>query len=349
MAKQRMETKMTESALTGDAAKTSRLVDARGRGTRIEFCGEDEFHACWYPVALSSEVERGGLVGAPFLDGRVIVYRTSDGVAHVKSAYCRHLGADLSVGRLVDDRVQCPFHFWRYDAAGSCVDVPAGDPPPPYAKLFSYPTAESLGIIWAFNGETPLHPAPHFDLGDEALAIEAYRNPLPMQVESSIVFLNSFDLQHFRVVHGMPIGVDQDQLSEHEHTLAYVARVSTPEFGEVLQDRRLWGVNTVTIASETRGRKLYLMHSLCPVARNATQGFLVSATPSDSSVADDGAQALLAQSREYSLRLVNEDAPIFDTLRFRRDNLTASDRFLAFGIQYIRRYPRAHPGRELIR
>jgi len=188
---------MTEEAVPANAAKTSRLVDARGRGTSIEFRGEDEFHACWYPVALSSEVVQGGLIGAPFLDGRAIVYRTSDGVAHVKSAYCRHLGADLSIGRIVNDRVQCPFHFWRYDSTGSCIDVPAGDPPPPYA--------------------------------------------------------------------------------------------------------------------------------------------------------DDGASVLLAQSRDYALRLVNEDAPIFDTLSFRRDNLTASDRFLAFGIQYIRRYPRAHPGRQLIR
>ncbi|OAJ56545.1 hypothetical protein A6V36_33825 [Paraburkholderia ginsengiterrae] len=344
-----METKMTDETLANEAAKPSRLVDARGRGTKIEFRGEEEFHACWYPVALSSEVERGSLIGAPFLDGRVIVYRTSDGIAHVRSAYCRHLGADLSVGRLVNDTVQCPFHFWRYDVAGSCVDVPAGDPPPPYAKLFSYPTAESLGLIWAFNGETPLHPAPHFEQSEAALVIEAYRNPLPMKVESSIVFLNSFDLQHFRVVHGMPIEVDLDRVTEHEHTLGYEARVSTPEFGEVVQDRRLWGVNTVTIASETGGRKFYQLHSLCPVENHATQGFLVSATPAADFAEDDSARALLAQSREYALRLVNEDAPIFDTLSFRRDNLTASDRFLAFGIQYIRRYPRAHPGRELIR
>ncbi|MGV2289884.1 Rieske 2Fe-2S domain-containing protein [Trinickia sp. YCB016] len=343
---------MTEQTVSSEAAKTVPLVDARGRGTKIEFRGADEFHQCWYPVALSSEVPRGSLIGAPFLDGRVIVYRTSDGVAHVKSAYCRHLGADLSVGRLVDDRIQCPFHFWRYDTTGACVEVPAGDPPPPYAKLFSYPTAESLGIIWAFNGDTPLHAAPHFeqDEGETELVIDAFRNPLPMRVDSSIVFLNSFDLQHFRVVHGMPIEVDHDCVREREHTLSYEARVTAPEFGDVMQKRRLWGVNTVTIASETKGRKLYLMHSLCPVGQNATQGFLVNATPAASTV-EGGRElkALLAQSRDYSLRLVNEDAPIFDTLSFRRDNLTASDRFLAYGIRYIRQYPRAHPGREMIR
>lgn len=343
---------MAEQTVSNEAVQAVQPSNAWRRGTKIEFRGEGEFHQCWYPVALSSEVPEGGLIGAPFLDGRVIVYRTSDGVVHVKSAYCRHLGADLSVGRLVDDKVQCPFHFWRYDSTGACAEVPAGDPPPPYAKLFSYPTAESLGIIWAFNGDTPLHPAPHFEQAESeyGLVIDAFRNPLPMHVESSIVFLNSFDLQHFRVVHGMPIEVDLSQVNERDHTLSYEAHVSTPEFGDVIQSRRLWGVNTVTIASETKGRKRYLMHSLCPVGANATQGFLVSATPRDPAAEDDGElKALLAQSRDYSLRLVNEDAPIFDTLSFCRDNLTASDRFLAYGIRYIRQYPRAHPGREMIR
>jgi len=58
---------------------------------------------------------------------------------------------------------------------------------------------------------------------------------------------------------------------------------------------------------------------------------------------------MLRTTRDYSLRLVAEDAPIFQGLRFRRDCLTASDRLLGFGMQYVMCYLRAHPGRELIR
>ena len=322
------------------------------RGTAIKFREENEFHQCWYPIALSAEVPIGGVVGAPFLDGRVVVYRTSDGIAHVHSAYCRHLGADLSVGRVIDDKLQCPFHFWQYDGAGACVHIPAGDPPPRQARLFVYPTAESLGIIWAFNGETPLHEAPHFDVDERELVVDAFRNPVTMPIDGTLVFLNSFDLQHFRVVHQMPIEVDQAQVREENHTLRYQAHLTTPEFGAIVQDRRLWGVNTVTIESQSAGRKLYLMHSLCAVGQNATRGILVNASPAAENGDAAGAAAiakLLATSREYSLRLVNEDAPIFDTISFRRDCLTASDRLLGFGMQYISRYPRAHPGREMIR
>ena len=106
---------MTVQTAPTEDTKSVPIAEIRRRGTAIKFREETEFHQCWYPIALSAEVAAGSVTGAPFLDGRVVVYRTSDGVAHVHSAYCRHLGADLSVGRMVDDKLQCPFHFWQYD------------------------------------------------------------------------------------------------------------------------------------------------------------------------------------------------------------------------------------------
>jgi phenylpropionate dioxygenase-like ring-hydroxylating dioxygenase large terminal subunit len=332
------------STITGAPKKAS------SRGEELRFRSEDEFHQCWYPVALSSEVPAGALVGAPFLDGKVVVFRTSDDAVHVMSAYCRHLGADLSVGSIADDRLQCAFHCWRYDVTGACVEIPAGDTPPPRARLFVYPVAESLGIIWAFNAEEPLHPPPNFGCAEADLVIDAYRNPVTMPIDSSVVFLNSFDLQHFRVVHKLKIEVDPDRFKEEDHTLTYQAKIVAAEFGEIMQNRKLWGVNTVTIESDRSGRPLYLMHSLCPTSQKSTQGFLVNATSKDASSSSSvRVEEVLRAAREYSLRLIAEDAPIFETIKFRRDCMTASDRILAYGIQYVMRYPRAHPGREMIR
>ena len=42
----------------------------------------------------------------------------------------------------------------------ACVQIPTGDKNPPAAKIFSYPVAEAWGLIWAFNGETPLFAVP---------------------------------------------------------------------------------------------------------------------------------------------------------------------------------------------
>src|SRR3546814_5765512 len=58
--------------------------------------GEGGFDACWYPVAMSDEVAPGAFHRAEFLDGHVIVVRTSTGEVSVLSPYCRHYGADRS-------------------------------------------------------------------------------------------------------------------------------------------------------------------------------------------------------------------------------------------------------------
>jgi nitrite reductase/ring-hydroxylating ferredoxin subunit len=307
----------------------------------------DPFHSCWYPVALSSEIAPGKLMGAAFLGGRVVIYRSERGVAQVLSAYCRHLGADLSVGEVIGENVQCAFHHWQYAGNGQCALIPAGDVPPPAARLYSYPTAESLGVIWAFNGKSPTYPVPAFS--DVPVATDTFRNPLIMSVASDVVFLNSFDIQHFRVVHGLQIEVDTAAARREDFRYHYTAEINAPEFGAVRQERTLWGVSTVTIESMRSSRKMYLLHALCPNTRNSTTGFLVNALGPDPAGADPSRdRALLDDMRAYSLRLVAEDAPIFNTIRFSAGCLTRSDRFLAFGLSYVDSFPATNPGAALL-
>jgi nitrite reductase/ring-hydroxylating ferredoxin subunit len=305
------------------------------------------FHACWYPLALSSEIGAGGLRGVSFLGGRVVVYRTEQGEAQVRSAYCRHLGADLSVGKVVGETIQCPFHHWRYDRSGRCIDIPAGDKPPPAARLFAFPTAESLGIIWAFNGEEATYPVPSF--GDGPVVIDSFRNPVTMNVASDTVFLNGFDIQHFRVLHKLQMDIDEAASTREPYRFHYAVDVTAPEFGAVRQNRTLWGVCAITIRSIRDGRDMYLFHGICPNEAARTTGFLANALgPNPSGISDPAADAaLLANMRSYSLRLIAEDAPIFDTIRFERGLLTESDRFLAFGMAYIGSFAETRPAAGL--
>lgn len=302
------------------------------------------YHACWYPVALSADLQPSEVTGTDFLGSRIVIYRTASGIAQVKSAYCRHLGADLAVGSVKGERLQCAFHHWEYDAAGRCAFIPAGDHPPRAATLYSFPTAESLGIIWAFNGAEPTYEVPSF--GPSAIAVDSFRNPREMKVSSDVVFLNSFDIQHFRAIHNLDIHVIEGSTKREPSRYLYSADVVAAEFGAVRQDRILWGVNVVTIATSRDGRPLFLLHALCPNGPDRTTGFLVNALGADPAGTVDPAAdaATLETMRGFSLRLVIEDAPIFDTIRFRSDCLTKSDEFLAFGLRYIDSFAEAAPG-----
>ncbi len=102
----------------------------------------------------------GQVFGRDFLGTRVVLYRDAAGKIVVHSAWCPHLGADLSVGALVDGQLCCAYHHWRFDAAGACVHIPAGDKIPPGAKIATLPSAEAWGLVWVFNGDgAGLRPA----------------------------------------------------------------------------------------------------------------------------------------------------------------------------------------------
>lgn len=55
-------------------------------------------------------------------------------------------------------------------------------------------------------------------------------------IDGTLVFLDSFDLQHFRVVHKMRIEVDPTLVREENHTLSCQAHITTPEFGAIVRE-----------------------------------------------------------------------------------------------------------------
>jgi hypothetical protein len=133
------------------------------------------------------------------------------------------------------------------------------------------------------------------------------------------------------------------------HRFHYAADVTAPELGAVRQERILWGVSAITIKSERHGRYLYLMHALCPNEVDRASGFLANALGPDSSGSSNPAAdaELLATLRAYGLRLIAEDAPIFDSIRFERGCLTRSDKFLTVGMEYVDSFPEARPAAGL--
>jgi len=113
-------------------AAVSLLAPQRALAAQLPREGEDGlFSQSWFPICLSTDVAPGQVRGYQFLDGRVVVVRGEDGRARVMSAYCPHLGADLSLGTVAGSTVRCAFHHWRYDDAGRCIATGPGDPPPP--------------------------------------------------------------------------------------------------------------------------------------------------------------------------------------------------------------------------
>jgi phenylpropionate dioxygenase-like ring-hydroxylating dioxygenase large terminal subunit len=333
---------------TGDI--TNRDQTEIPRGNPIPPQGEaGGYDQCWYPICLSAEVETGQVTGRGFLNGRVIVYRGEDGEASVLSAYCRHVGASLEVGSVEGNDIRCRFHHWSYDRTGKCVHIAAGDTVPTKAQLFRFPAHEAMGVIWAFNGHEPLYDPPQHRIPPEELestAILASVHP----AEPYMLLSNSMDFQHLEVVHGMTIHDDALNMNVTTHNIEYALDADVPGMGSLRQHIKVFGTNCITISTNNMGRDMFMMSCAVPEPGGKCRNYNVNATPKGTGDPEEQAaiDGMLKAAEEFGLRLIEEDTPIVDTMSFRPDVLTSSDRALHIWFEHVRKYPRANPAGDLI-
>jgi nitrite reductase/ring-hydroxylating ferredoxin subunit len=304
------------------------------------------FTQSWFPVCLSSEITRGQVRGFDFLDGRVIVLRGADGAAQVLSAYCPHLGADLAVGSVVDDTVRCAFHHWQYDCSGACLRTGAGDPPPPSARLFRFPTTERFGVVYAFNGESATWDVPGFEYSDDTLLWRSVYFDQDFAVDPWVICCNTPDMQHIRVVHGIRFNSDPaDAVEWTDHSMLYDFDGVHAHGDHIRLRVGIYGTSIFYQSGTMAGRWFGFLSPMGLPRPQLTRAFLTLAVKRD----DQDAEAFLQAVIDLERRVVSEDRRILETIRFRPGSLTASDSTLARFLHYLKQYPRAHPARDFIR
>jgi len=155
----------------------------------------------WYPVFRSRQIRRNTVKTAHVLNRKIAVFRDSKGRPHALDARCSHMGADLGVGRVVNDCLQCPLHRWEYDVDGLVRKAPF-EATVPKRRVRAYPSEDRYGYIWIFNGPRPL-----FDL----LKVDDRRFfsfILPSQVFNNhphFLTANGLDWRHMSTLHEMEL------------------------------------------------------------------------------------------------------------------------------------------------
>ncbi|MFL9962469.1 Rieske 2Fe-2S domain-containing protein [Paraburkholderia sediminicola] len=135
------------------------LLTQTGPGTPM---GE-LFRRFWLPALLSEEVAEAG--GAPvrlqLLSERMLAFRDSNGKLGLIDEFCAHRGVSLWFGRNEEGGIRCPYHGWKYDVQGQCIDVPSEPAESGYCnkiKLKSYPLVEQGGVVWVYMGPPEQQP-----------------------------------------------------------------------------------------------------------------------------------------------------------------------------------------------
>jgi phthalate 4,5-dioxygenase len=121
------------------------------------------FRRFWLPLFLSSELPEND--AAPLrtrlLGEDLVGYRDSNGHVGVLDAYCPHRRAPLFYGRNEECGLRCVYHGWKFDAEGTCVDMPSEPPESDFKDrltIKAYPTYEVGGLVWVYMGPPELKP-----------------------------------------------------------------------------------------------------------------------------------------------------------------------------------------------
>lgn len=89
-----------------------------------------------------------------------VIFRTESGVAQVTARGCPHRGAPMHLGWVEGEEIRCVYHGWKFDCAGRCTEQPAEEPGyNEKVRIRTWPTAEHMGLIFAYFGEGE---PPHF-------------------------------------------------------------------------------------------------------------------------------------------------------------------------------------------
>jgi phenylpropionate dioxygenase-like ring-hydroxylating dioxygenase large terminal subunit len=129
----------------------------------------DLFRRYWIPALLSEELPEPDCppIRVKLLSEPLVAFRDTQGRVGLLGEFCAHRRASLWFGRNEEDGLRCPYHGWKYDVTGKCVDIPSEQPGSRFCeqvKMKAYPCVERGGAIWTYMGPPKLQPAfPEFE------------------------------------------------------------------------------------------------------------------------------------------------------------------------------------------
>ena len=173
----------------------------------------------WFVVAFSDEIPAGAVRSLEYFGRRFVAFRGEDQKVRILDPHCPHLGADLGIGgKVVGDTIRCPFHAWRFDGSGTCVEVPYATKIPPRACVKSWPVDEKNGLVFLHydpSGAPPTWTIPAIAEYGAPDWTGWHRSVLVVKTKPREIVENVADKAHFPTVHGTHVEVFENEFVDH--------------------------------------------------------------------------------------------------------------------------------------
>jgi phenylpropionate dioxygenase-like ring-hydroxylating dioxygenase large terminal subunit len=162
----------------------------------------------WYAVLDSKQLKLKKPIGVTRLGEKLVLWRSEDGKVNCIFDKCCHRGAALSLGKIIHDKIECPFHGFQYDSTGKVTFIPANgnNVVPERFKVNYFRVEEKYDIIWLWYGEDKevLPQIPFFKELNEGFSYGGFSEVWPVHYTRAIE--NQLDVVHLPFVHSNSIG-----------------------------------------------------------------------------------------------------------------------------------------------
>jgi len=124
----------------------------------------------WFPALPSREFPEadGEIKRMRLLGENLVMFRDSENNVGAMAEACPHRGASLYFGRNEEGGLRCPYHGWKFDVHGTCVDMPTepeGSTFKNKVRARAYPCRDVNHMIWIYMGdEQEAPPFPNFEI-----------------------------------------------------------------------------------------------------------------------------------------------------------------------------------------
>jgi len=158
----------------------------------------------WHPVAGADQIRDRWTKRITILGEDLVLFRDRGGKLGLIAEQCPHRRASFAYGIPTENGIRCPYHGWKFDGAGQCLEQPneaEGSAFKDKVTTPAYPVQEFAGLVWAYMG--PL-PAPLIPALDGLVAPRAIRMCGVTRVRSNWLQIqeNSLDPVHTEWLHG---------------------------------------------------------------------------------------------------------------------------------------------------
>lgn len=237
---------MTYHRLMGSPSRSTIAV-ARQAGSRMAGRLTPFIFNEWYIAGFAHEFT-GSLRQRTILGRPLVFFRTAAGEPVALEDRCLHRSFPLSAGRLDGDQIECAYHGFRFDAAGTLVKVPSQSRCPAGLGVRRYPLAQQGALVWIWMGDAALADAARVPVFDWALSPDWQTSSGYLHMPANYVGLheNLLDLTHIEFLHAATLGMNAVNYSASPYELIL-------EEGHYALTRRIEPTPLPPVFAETTG------------------------------------------------------------------------------------------------